>query len=298
MKTRPKVVAFLFTVAALTTLHAPAFSEEAPRGPLAANAEIKADIHALNLINGLDLTCDQCRALLESARELQAKRCELEDRLLCAETQGTPVFEEVRAVLMTGEFPDEELERAVWSHTGPPREMLLAFDKERVALATEAAKVLTPNQLALVDEYKPCIIVPKTRDTSRIGAPAGGNAARMADHLARIRSIPDRMYATRRGEIVARMAGGIEKHHHNRIKVTDRDKAALASVLDKARSLSDVDFQAQKLELARQAMLYDDAEQEIYRNQRNRADRVCRFLLSEGAVKAYEARLARAGAAP
>lgn len=292
MKTRLLMITILFAVAALAATQVLAFSESAPKGPLAVNAEVKADIHALNLINGLDLTEDQCRALLGYAESFQAKRHELEQRILRTETEAVPMFEEVRAVLLAGEFPDQELERNVGRHTGPPREMALAFDKEKIASAAPAVEVLTPNQLALLDEYKPCIIVPKTRDTSRIGAPAGGNAARMAGRLARIREIPDRMYAAKEREIVDRMAEGIEKHHHNRFKVTDQDKAALAALLDRSRSLSAVDFEAQKLDLAREMMLYEDPDQEIYRNERNRANRVCRFLLSDGAIKAYEARLA------
>ncbi|HID07172.1 MAG TPA: hypothetical protein EYP10_08485 [Armatimonadetes bacterium] len=244
--------------------------------------QLRQDITCLNLINGLDLTPEQLKAIWEHAKRIaelvDKARRELED----VQMRALPVMNRLREVLKQGKEIPEELARQVHYYQAWQERIAIWLDRQCERVAADVVEVLNENQLALLDEYIPCLIPPRTRDTSRIGQPSGTPPV-IIKHLERLRRIPQPMYERIKDQIVAKMIERTEWHLG--IKVTDEQRKQLLATLDEVRRLSDVDFEARKEELAKRLLIGRDQERKRQRNERTRLRRIVQFLINPRVVE-------------
>jgi len=154
--------------------------------------------------------------------------------------------------------------------------------------SSDIEKILTPSQLSLVSDFSCCITPPKNlKDPARVGQAAVSEERLTL--LRGVRRIPESIWSTSRatilkktGDILAMAFPGMpdsEKKLHG-------ERAG--QILDKARALSDVDFEMQKEELAK-ALDQREARREKASNVVNPAHHAATFLMLPGSTRAYDA---------
>jgi len=250
---------------------------------------LRADIHSLNLLNGLELTPEQMQQVLALAKQAAQVREQARQALAAIEEAAQPAMLELRETLQRGGEIPPDLARRV-HRAQLQRETILENLQTRLEqLAAQVVALLNENQLVLLDEYKPCLIPPKSRDQSRIGQPldTSGGAARV---LELIRRLPPGVYNQRREAIVQRLAQGLE--HLLRRPVTEEERRQMLAALDEAYELAEADFVARREELIQRLKVYDLAERILAYNRQRRLNRIARFLLHPGVIPALEERLA------
>jgi hypothetical protein len=204
--------------------------------------QVRHEIAILNLVNGLDLTADQRRALLgqaEKARELRGQ-CRNQEQALEAEAHSS--FVALRAELLKGQPADPAVERRAQEAN---RSLDLAHEQCTLpmhALTEETRDLLTPGQLDIVEHYAPCLVPPKNlRDPSRVGQANDGSAIEQA--LERVRSMPPA-----RRQVGEQVFVNRHLERYGRIKPMaspaelDAEKARVDGVLVRAFAMSDADF--------------------------------------------------------
>ncbi len=247
-----------------------------PRGVL-EQVGLRADIVSLNLVNGLELSEEQLAVVLKAAEEWgQFYQGRLEE-LARAEEEARPVLEQLREVLARGEEIPEELARKVHEYSAKRERLAAGLERVGRIYAQRVLDVLNENQVALLDEYHPCLIPPKTRDTSAIGSPVGDPtpAARLLDL---VRGLPPLVYQQQRERLIEGIVRRVELA--KRITITPEQRAQFLAVLDEARRLDDVQYAARREELARKLMVIEDPEAERERNRMWRLQRIRQFLLN------------------
>jgi hypothetical protein len=123
---------------------------------------LREEITLLNLLNGLNLTDEQSRNILNLAKEASAIRegSLMENAQLLAEFKAALL--NLREGLADKNWkPDSELEKRAGQLNHKLKETREKTSDRLQALAEEAKGVLTPGQLAIVADFKPCLIPPK-----------------------------------------------------------------------------------------------------------------------------------------
>jgi len=157
----------------------------------------------------------------------------------------------------------------------------------------EIKGILNANQLALINDFKPCVIPPRdTWDSARVGQASGDT--RMGERfLIRVRQMDERAYQGRKSFIIERHIERVERHVG---LLSDEERAEeegrVADIFGKARELSDVDFEAQKGDLARELKgAHEKALEGHHRKRKGDLDKVGRFLLDPKLIPILEKRL-------
>jgi Spy/CpxP family protein refolding chaperone len=237
---------FLFAGALIVLMTVAAAA--AQRGPQRPEFErVTAEIRALNIINQLNLTREQLERILPIAREEAAERADLERRYQAAEPALVSAAKQLRAELNDGFNSKPETERE-WNRVhGPLLDMAESFKERHDQRVAAAMQILTPNQLELIAEYKPCVVPIKDyKDPARIGQAAASSAVEKA--LERVRELPEPVFERsreRRQQMVAERLRKYYKPEEMPAKVQEFEQAAI-----QVRAMSEVEFQAKKSEIA------------------------------------------------
>ncbi len=224
-----------------------------PADPLAL--EVKAlhdDISLANLIRGLSLTGDQTAALADVAVRADTLRAAhgAAAQPLLAEMDGS--FAALRAELLAVDEPDPEVERRAVAAQNALKDQRREFERELADLELELRSVLDGGQLAIIEEFKPCLIPPQELgEPARVGqSDTGGRAQEV---LGELRVLPDNTYARRVERFVDH---GIERVELRTGPLSDEaradHRAELRAVADQARALDDVAWAMEGQELAAQ----------------------------------------------
>ncbi|MEK7821833.1 MAG: hypothetical protein AAB260_02195 [Planctomycetota bacterium] len=271
-------------------------------GPVGLKEEMKQiealreDINLLNLLNGLNLTDEQSSRVMNLAAEARAVRQgSLEENV-----QLLNEFKETLLTLKEGIMdknwrPDPEIEKKAGQLNHRLKELKEESFTRLQALEGEAKGVLTPGQLAIIEDYKPCLIPPKDlKSPTRAGQ--AFDTAPVERFLTRARSIPAERYARARDTLTEEFLDRLEKHLGPLPDKTAKREEVLR-VIEEARTMTDEEFALEKEDMA--SKLAPKPEADSRRGQRpafgihgHGMDKVGRFLLNERIIPILEKRLA------
>jgi hypothetical protein len=231
------------TAAPLTWISSPV------QATIAEVGELRREIQLLNLINGLELSADQMRVILEKAREAEEIREELRGEAEEKEDGLVEVLSELRATLMRGEGVSPSLREQVHGAESTSRGLKEEYEGEMTRLALEIKDVLGEHQLYALEQFVPCLIPPEGE--ARIGQAEG--TAQAERQLARIRAIPGPLFEARKEEIAQRVIERIREHLPKGILINEEEeKKEIIALLERARALSEVEFELEKSNLVQQ----------------------------------------------
>lgn len=238
------------TMAAVALITA-VLAAAAPRPALAPEArtdlDLRQDIQLLNLVNGLYLTPEQMQALVKEIRVAEQLQAQHQTKMQQYSTAADPVLRELRQTLMAGGKASEQLAQRVSQVQGPIHKEQEELNKKTALLVDDVRKILNENQIELIRDYRPCMIPPYSPNSSPIGRSADdlGPSVKL---LERIRSLPARAWQNRKEQIVGRL----EEYalYRERVELTREQKQRILDSMEKARTLSDVEWQGQKEALA------------------------------------------------
>ena len=219
-------------------------AEEAPE-----IAELHREVQLLNLLNGLELTADQMRFVLEKAQEAQELREKLKAEAGTEEVRQ--VLMELKDTLMRGENIPDSLKERWFSTHARTKELKKEYEEEMDRLAGEVEGILEGHQLYALEHFKPCIIPPE--GGLRIGQAEGTGG--LERHLERLRALPEEKFQEHKDDIVERVWERIKEHLPRGALLfvdEEEEKAYILSILEETRSLSDAEFEVRKEELAQE----------------------------------------------
>ena len=259
----------------------------------AAVHELRKEITLYNLINGLYLSQDQIVQMLGLLRKVEGVRGEYEEKTISQARQVEEVLKGIRECVARDEEINGELVREFHSAKKGMENVKEEFHKKMISYQDEIKGILNENQIALIEEFRPCIIPPRdTWDSARVGQ--ASDYTRMGERLlTRIREMDERVYQRRKSPLIERHIERVERH---RGAFSDEERAEeewrVADILARARELSDVDFEAQKGNLAREFRgPHEKAIQSRHHRRRGDLDKVAIFLLDPQLIPILEKRL-------
>jgi hypothetical protein len=236
--------------------------------------QLNHDIVLLNLANGMHLTKEQIKTLMEKIEEAEQTRETFEHEITSREKGIESVLSDLRKVLMRGEDIPDDLKHRVHKMKEIQHNLQDEMGDKLIQIQEEVKAILTPNQLLVIDEYKPCTIPPQL---GKIGQSVESAAAGIAKMLYKIRNLNRNQYEMAKEMYIDLHLDKLERH----LKVLSQEekeaeKDKIESVFEEARSLSDQDFLVQKGDLARQLL---PPEVKVRQPKKNQLDRVGHFLL-------------------
>ncbi len=209
--------------------------------------QMAGEIKLNNLVNGLHLSSDQIVAMLPILREAQDERQTMRCGLMAInEEMAGPMEALLEAARQDQDAPDE-VTREVHHLKEAKKELM---EKHRIAMETLGRAVhgvLTENQLALLEEYKPCLVPPKHGQGARIGQ--AGGADPIVRLLERIREMPEEEYQEKLGRIMQRHEKKTLEHFGPDADI-DAEREKFLAALEEVRIMTDVDFQIEVEEIA------------------------------------------------
>ncbi|MCD4786298.1 MAG: hypothetical protein K8T10_20940 [Candidatus Eremiobacteraeota bacterium] len=238
------IVSFLIGVFSL----APPPTESAKSYSKSEIRDMMRDIQTLNLINGLNLSQDQMQKLLPVAREVKQRQDKIQATFDRKNNEIYSVLKEMKSQLMSKSDVTNDLKKRYHNAEGEIKKQRVEFNERMKVLNKEISGILNDNQKVVLKEYQPCIVPVKSiANPERIGQAAGGE--RFQRLFSRIRRIPEDRYPQAKERILARTKEKIKMHIRD-----DKEREAalknLSEAMDKARSLSDEEFEMKKGEIA------------------------------------------------
>lgn len=285
-------------------LSSPPKADEGPMGLKEEMKQIEAlreDINLLNLLNGLNLTDEQSSRVMNLAAEARAVRQgSLEENAQLLNEFKETLFTLKEGIMDKNWRPDPEIEKKAGQLNHRLKELKEEGFTRLQALEGEAKGVLTPGQLAIIEDYKPCLIPPKDlKSPTRAGQ--AFDTAPAERFLTRARSIPDERYARARDILTEGFLDRLEKHLGPLPDKTAKREEVLR-VIEQARAMTDEEFALEKEDMA--SKLAPRPEHQLPQADPRQGqrpafgfhgrgiDKVGRFLLDERIIPILEKRLA------
>lgn len=250
-------------------------------------AGLRREVQLLNLINGLELTPEQMRFIVEKAQEAQELRQELQAEADVEET--TVVLEEFRATLMVGENVPPDLAQRFHAVEGRFRAAKEVYEAELTRITGEVEEVLEEHQLYALEQYVPCVIPPE--GALRVGQARGTGGGEAV--LERLRALPAERFERHGKEIARRILERIREHMHSAVVILDEEAELerIEGLVEEACALSDVEFELQKEALVEELL----ASYEAARPQREPTAMIARHLLDPTIISLLEEKLVLSG---
>lgn len=220
------------------------------------SADLRQQISALNLVNGLYLSPTQLNDYLEVLRDLKVLQSDSQKRLDLIADEQRKEYARLYTEVVDNKGISQDVQKSASSIRERESEILDLYTGGLIGLEGRITGILTPNQLCIVDEFKPCLVPPKNlRDPGRVGQ-AKGDATAAVSMLERLRKTPPRKYdATRQKMLdeyfdkyerkVGLLSAGEKEHETDRI----------VTIMEYARALPAVDFEMKKDGLAQQLIV-------------------------------------------
>ncbi|NIS59774.1 MAG: hypothetical protein GTO13_03425 [Proteobacteria bacterium] len=255
--------------------------------------DLRREINLLNLINGLHLSPEQITQMLKILREVEGIKGEYQSKAVTQARQMEEILIQLREVLGRNEEIDQGLIRKFLQAKKRGEDLKEEFHGAFVPYGDEMRRVLNENQLALIDEFKPCVVPPQaTRNPVRIGQASGDT--RMGERfLTRVRQMDEDVYQRRNPLLIRRLIERVERRvglfsDEERVE----EERRVANILKRARELSDLDFEARKADLARELKEpHEKALESRHRKRRGDLDKLAKFLLDPKLIPILEKRL-------
>lgn len=257
--------------------------------------DLGREISLINLINGLYLSPEQISQMLKILRKVEGIRGKYQSKAVSQAHQMEEILNEFREILGRNEEIDQGLIQKFLQAKKREEGLKEEYHSGLMPYQDQMQEVLNENQLVLIEEFKPCIVPPQdTRNPVRVGQATGDT--RMGEKLLmRIRQMDENVYRRRKTLLIDRHIERVER----RVGIFSEEERAeearrVGDILKRARGLSDLDFEAQKGDLARELIEpYEKALQSRHRRRKGDLDKLGRFLLDPKLIPILEKRLAQ-----
>ncbi|UCD71090.1 MAG: hypothetical protein JSW70_08825 [Syntrophobacterales bacterium] len=257
--------------------------------------DLRKEINLLNLVNGLYLSPQQMAQMLNITRKVEEIRGGYRSKAVSQARQMEEVLKEIRGTVARDEEIDGELVRKFHGAKKRMEDLKEEFRGSMMPYQDEMKGVLNENQLALIEEFKPCIIPPRDSfDSARIGQ-AHGDTRIGERFLTRVRQMDERVYQKRKPLIIERHIERVGRH----VGLLSEEEMAeeerrISEIFKRARELSDLDFEAQKGDLARELKEpHEKAMKNRHRKRKGDLDKLGKFLLDPELIPILEKRLTK-----
>jgi len=265
--------------------------------------QLRMEISFLNLLNGLNLSEEQLTQLIAVGKEADEMRQGLKTRRQKLMDEAEPSFTQLKAVLAkNGEIP-EKLRQRVFGIENAELRLRQDYQSELARLQEKAEKVFTAGQKEMIADFDPCLIPPQhLADPSRIGQ--ANDASVFEKMMSNWREMPKPQFERFKESIAERHVAQADLHLGKMTaEERSKEKARLIALMDKTRSLSDVDFAFQKGELAKQLKPKDEAKDQSKKLDKARQSgygysKLGHFFLGHDMLPLLEERLALLKNAP
>ncbi|MFQ6013935.1 MAG: hypothetical protein ACE5NP_00650 [Anaerolineae bacterium] len=266
-------------------------AQAAEEGPAQADEpatrDLRREIQLLNLINGLDLSTEQMRFIVEKAREAEGIREEIKGEAQGNIEDTAEVLEELRATLMQGENISSSLRERFYSVEGKNHGFKEKYEEEMTGIALEIEEILGGHQIYALEGYVPCVIPPKGE--ARVGQVEDTSGAER--QLARLRGVPPALFERKKEDIALRVMERLKSRlPRGFVFVIDEEeeKERILSILEEVRSLSDVEFELEKTNLVQELI----SKYEVPKAPVDVTVKIERFLLDPQIIPLLEEKLA------
>ncbi len=246
------------------------------------------DVILLNLVNGLYLTPEQARTLIDKIEDAEKVRGNFQSAMEKISSEFETTLETVRNVLLDGDEVPDVLKKRV--HQVQQKRHRLEDNQGSALnrLENEVEDLLTPNQLHVIADYKPCIVPPAQ---GKIGQSVETAAEGIVRAMTRFRRMSPNQY-----RMAKEMFVDIHLKKVSRVVGFENDTASddyqkmVSETLDFSRSLSDKEFLIQKAGLA-QSLIPE--KMKSHKRKSNQLGRTGRFLLDPALIPLLESTLVR-----
>ncbi|MFO7888840.1 MAG: hypothetical protein R6V04_00715 [bacterium] len=242
-------------------------------------ARLNHEIVLLNLINGLYLSNDQVESLIVKIEEAEKVKKNYYSQLNRNKTEFKNTLNNLKQVLLQDGEISERLKKQIHRMKKRQHELKDSKGEQLIRLQEEIKEILTPNQLTLIDEFKPCTIPPKT---GRIGQSVESGSERLVQLLERIRNMSPSKYDMVKDMLADMLLEKIEKYIQ-KFSENEREeyRQKILKTYETARKLSDKEFLMQKSTLAQDIIPEHDSQFVLKKHQ---LDKIGRFFLDETAL--------------
>jgi hypothetical protein len=260
--------------------------------------DLRREINLINLVNGLYLSAEQMNQMLAILKKVEATRGEYKTKATSQVHEMEEILKELREILARNEEIDQGLIRKFDNAKKRGEDLKEEFHSALMPYHDEMKRVLNGNQLALIEEFKPCVVPPHdVRNPVRIGQASGDT--RMGERLlTRVRQMDETLYQRRKPRLIERYIERVE-HHVGIFSDEERaeEESRVTDIFKRARELSDLNFDVQKGDLARELKEpHGKALQSRHRKRRGDLDKLGRFLLDPKLIPILEKRLTQVAA--
>jgi hypothetical protein len=266
------------------------------------------NISTVNLLNGLNLTMNQMKKILNLARKAQNIKQDFlrenvssyMDALDRAEKSYKKLFNEI----MKGDPARGYIEREAMNNNHNLKKILddavRNITNEFTVLDQELSKILTPEQQQVIKTFNPCLIPPKDlKNPVRVGQASSNDRA--VKIMRRLRNVPDLAWNRRKYRIISNM---VERFSQYRSVMTEDEKERevkrLLLFTEKIRAMSDTDFEFDKEKLAEELKpenrvkeLLEEIQQRVPHQRKPKASKAVRYLLNQRIIPILEERIER-----
>lgn len=239
---------------------APAWAED--QDPLEQKiSKVREEISLTNLINGLNLTESQLSGLISILSEVQDMRKSYKEKHQALAEEMLKSFEDLKKNLENGPKLPAEVEKQAGGNNERAKELGEEFKKKLAPYQEKVENILTEAQKIVIDDFKPCLLPPKSqKNPVRVGQAKSNEQA--IEHLRKLREVPQDVYEQKRDNILNRY---FSKFEEKKGKMNDEEKAKekkrLFELSDRVRTISSEEFELNKAELAEEFIIKDRAEE-------------------------------------
>ncbi|MCE1246533.1 MAG: hypothetical protein LWY06_07815 [Firmicutes bacterium] len=206
------------------------------------------ELFSINLVDSLALSSEQYKKLIPVVEEAGRMQSELAEIRSKNNEEVMATMAQIRKMLVNREpITDNEqsrLNKATWEI-----DKKIAENRSKLQeLVRTAKKILTDNQIVLIDEYQPCITPNRSLcQQDRIGEAKDG--WRFQETMERLRKLPEAQYKAEKEKLVEEEETR-RKAYYNSEQV-DFVVGQMETALDKSRKMDDNEFEMCKIELAK-----------------------------------------------
>ena len=270
----------------LASLSFSAVSQVAPQDDKASYQSYHEGVSLLNLLNGLNLTEAQSRRILAINKEFKdaTPKTSPEDSAEAKEKARAELGKLYKFLL---ENPESEDKATLNAAVQAKRNVEKSSPKELAKLTSRMVNgietALTPGQIEVVANFKPCTAPPKDlRDPVRAGQAATSGRAEKALDAAR------KVSKDKLDDLCQKVSDKLIDHAMKKRELTDAEmngiRKNVSSVLHTASTLNDTDFAIQKDALAEKLSAKEKDADSPSDKERTQKMKIAKFLLNPDTV--------------
>ena len=261
--------------------------------------DINFQISTLNLVNGLYLSEDQLKSLLDLARQSKTALKEFKAEYAGTFKEMETAYKQLRNEVMVGTGISKTTKAKVETLHEKELQIQFAFGNKIGKLEEKAKNLLTENQLHVVKEFSPCLLPPQ-----KLGEPTRAGQSRETDEiknvLRNLREIQNEQWNAFKEILLESHVKKVEPVFGLRTKTQNQaEKKRMANIIERARAMNETTFEPKIDDLAREviapiAHLQASVRKiEPFAKRYHGFGKVGKLLLDPRCVQIYEERLIR-----